>query len=63
MPRISGLDTLRKIKEKKPDLKIIMITGYRCAETAKEAIDAGASDYIVKPFSSKDIIKSVEKYI
>jgi DNA-binding NtrC family response regulator len=63
MPKISGLEILNKIKQKKPDLKIIMITGYRCAETAQEAINSGASDYIIKPFSSKDILKSVERII
>ena len=63
MPKISGLDTLRKIKAKKPELKVIIITGYRSVETAAEAINAGASDYIVKPFASKDILKSVERNI
>ena len=63
MPKISGLDILKKIKEKKPALKVIIITGYKSVETASEAINAGAVDYIVKPFSSKDILKSVERNI
>jgi len=63
MPRLSGLETLRNIKNKKPELKAIIITGYRSVETAAEAINAGACDYIVKPFSSKDILKSVERNI
>ncbi|MDD5291998.1 MAG: response regulator [Candidatus Omnitrophica bacterium] len=63
MPKLSGLDTLREIKKEKPGMKAIIITGYRSVETAAEAINAGASDYIVKPFNSKDIIKSVEKSI
>lgn len=63
MPRKSGLDILRKIKQKKPDLKAIVITGYRSADTAQEAFNAGAVDYIVKPFASKDVLSSVERNI
>lgn len=61
MPRISGLDILKKIKEKSPNLNVVIITGYKSVETASEAVKAGAVDYIVKPFSSKDILKSVER--
>ena len=63
MPKMSGLDILKKIKEKSSELKVIIITGYKSAETAKEAIDAGAVDYLVKPFSSKEILKTVERNV
>ena len=63
MPELSGLDILKRIKEKSPNLKVIIITGYKSVETASEAIKSGAVDYIVKPFSSKDILKSVERNI
>ncbi len=63
MPKMSGLDILRKIKEKNTEQKIIIITGYKCVETANEAIKAGAVDYIIKPFSSKDILRSVERNV
>lgn len=61
MPKVSGLDILKQIKEKNSDAKVIIITGYKSVETASETVKAGAVDYIVKPFSSKDIIKSVER--
>jgi DNA-binding NtrC family response regulator len=61
MPRMSGLEILKNIKEKKPDLNVIIITGYKSVETATEAVKVGAVDYIVKPFSSKDILRSVER--
>ncbi|MFC1709663.1 response regulator [Candidatus Omnitrophota bacterium] len=63
MPKLSGLDILKRIKEKNPDLKVIIITGYKSIETASQAVKAGAVDYIVKPFSSKEILKSVERNI
>ena len=61
MPRVSGLEILKQVKEINPDIKVIMVTGYKSVETASEAIKSGASDYIVKPFNSKDILETVGK--
>lgn len=63
MPIASGLDTLRKMKQQNPRQRAIVITGYKSVEMAQEAIKAGALDYIIKPFSSKDILSSVERNI
>lgn len=60
MPIANGLDILKKIKGKHPQQKVIIITGYASVETAQEALRAGALDYVVKPFSSKDILNSVQ---
>jgi two-component system response regulator (stage 0 sporulation protein F) len=62
MPKVSGLDTLKELKKTKPDLKIIIATGYKSVETAQEAVRLGASDYIVKPFDSKQVLKAVKKH-
>lgn len=61
MPKIHGLDILKSIKEKHPNVKIIMVTGYCSVETASEAANLGASGYIVKPFEAKDILETVKK--
>ncbi len=61
MPKVSGLDLLSEIKTKYPDIKIIMVTGYRSVETAAEASRLGASGYLVKPFKSHDILETVRK--
>ena len=50
MPDMNGLDVLKKIKELKPDTGVIMITGYPEESVAKQAIEKGAFDYIIKPF-------------
>ncbi|MCK5013299.1 MAG: response regulator, partial [Candidatus Omnitrophica bacterium] len=52
MPKINGLEILRAIKEKYPELSVIIVTGYKSVETAAEASSLGASGYIVKPFKS-----------
>jgi len=58
MPKIDGLDLLRKIKERRPNMAIIMITAYASPEDAIAAMKAGAYDYLTKPFKLKEI-KSV----
>jgi len=61
MPKINGLEVLKEIKKKSPQVKIIMVTGYNSVETAAEATRLGASGYIVKPFKSQDILETVKK--
>ena len=63
MPQASGLDILKKIKEKYPKVQVIIITGYKSVETAAEAVRLGASGYIVKPFKSEEILATVRKNI
>ncbi len=49
MNDLSGLDILRKAKGKSPDTEVLIVTGYASEETAIEALDEGACDYIAKP--------------
>lgn len=60
MPQESGLDTLSKIKTKYPDIKVLVATGYKSVDVAKEAIQRGASDYVVKPFESSVILDKIQ---
>lgn len=59
MPKMSGLETLKRIKKISPKTKIIIASGYKSVETAQEAIKLGASDYIVKPFESNELLKKI----
>ncbi len=52
---ISGIELLRILKEKKPDLAVIMVTGYPSIRTAVESIKLGAFDYVAKPFTPNEI--------
>jgi DNA-binding NtrC family response regulator len=51
----NGLDVLQKIKAKKPDQRVVIVTGYASIDTAVEAIQKGASDYIPKPFTPDEL--------
>jgi len=58
MPKIDGLELLRKVKELRPRVSVIMITAYASPEDAIAAMKAGAYDYLTKPFKLREI-KSV----
>lgn len=60
MPKRNGLDVIKEIKEKYPQLKIIVVSGYRSVETAAEAVRLGACGYIVKPFKAEEILATVK---
>jgi DNA-binding NtrC family response regulator len=55
MPKMSGMELLRYVKEKRPDIPIVMITAYGTIKQAVEALKAGAMDYIVKPFDVEEL--------
>ena len=59
MPKMHGLEILKQIKEARPVLPIIIVTGYQSVEMAQEALKCGAIDYIPKPFESQEILKAV----
>ncbi|MFQ5441845.1 MAG: sigma-54-dependent transcriptional regulator [Thermodesulfobacteriota bacterium] len=56
MPGMGGIKLLEKIKEYDKDILVIVITGYATIETAVKAIDAGAYDYITKPFRLDELM-------
>ena len=56
MPGMDGLTVLKAIKERWPESEIVVITGYPCLDTAKEAIRLGAHDYLSKPVAPNEVI-------
>ena len=59
MPGLDGIGVLQKAKEIHPDLPVLIITAYASLETAVEALRAGASDYIIKPFLLEEIVLKI----
>ena len=55
MPKVSGLEVLSSVKEISPETKVIMITAHASFESAVEAMNQGAYDYITKPFNVDEI--------
>ena len=63
MPGIDGLQFLRQVHEKWPELPVILMTAYGSLETTMEALRLGAWDYISKPFSPDQIRAMVKKVL
>jgi two-component system response regulator FixJ len=59
MPEVTGIDVLREVSEKKPDLPVIIITGHGDVPLAVEAMKLGAADFLEKPFDDDLLIESV----
>ena len=60
MPGMGGMDFLKGLKEKDPEIPVIIMTGYGTIESAIEAIKAGAYDYITKPFKPDRLLLDVQ---
>lgn len=61
MPGDSGLDLVRFLKRERPDVQVLVMTGYGELNTAIEALRLDADDYLLKPLDLKDLTHSVER--
>jgi DNA-binding NtrC family response regulator len=55
MPKMDGIEVLRRVKETRPDIEVVMITGLNKIDTAVKAMKLGAFDYLPKPFEPQDL--------
>jgi two-component system response regulator HydG len=63
MPKVSGLDLVRHVRENMKETEIMMITGYATVEGAVEAIKSGADEYLSKPFTDEELLDAVKRSI
>jgi signal transduction histidine kinase len=63
MPEVNGLDALKEIRARFPDTYVIMFTGKGSEEVAVELMKAGASDYVLKPFSNTKLVERIENVL
>src|SRR5574344_2020575 len=61
MPFMDGLELARLVKKIQPWIRIIILSGHDEFEYAKKAISIGVEEYILKPFSSEDLLSSLTK--
>jgi DNA-binding response OmpR family regulator len=55
LPGTGGLDVLRSIRSSKPDLPVVVVTGSAMVEERVRGLDAGADDYVAKPFAYAEL--------
>lgn len=63
MPTIGGMEVLRETKRLRPQTHVILITAFATVDNAVEAMKAGASDYITKPFRIDDVQTKIRKVL
>jgi len=63
MPEMDGVDVCKAVKHLRPDIDVIIITGYASVESAVETMKFGALDYIQKPFTEDELVGLVKKFV
>ena len=63
MPKISGLDLVKYVKENLRDTEIMIMTGYPSVRSAVEAVKDGAEEYLVKPFTDEELLSTVSSML
>ncbi len=63
MPDMDGVEVTKAVKHLRPDIDVIMITGYASIESAVETMKYGAMDYVQKPFTEDELVEFVNKIL
>jgi len=61
MPAMDGVEVVKAVKHMRPDIDVIVITGFATVETAVETMKYGATDYVQKPFTEDELLAFVKK--
>ena len=61
MPEMDGIEALKAIKEKRPEMQIILLTGHATVEKGVEAMKAGAMDFVEKPADLDALSEKIKK--
>lgn len=60
MPGLTGFELLTRIRDERPDVAVIMITGYEDPEVKKRAFEAGARGFLLKPFMFAEFAEAIK---
>jgi CheY-like chemotaxis protein len=63
MPEMDGLEVTKSVKHLRPDIDVVIITGFATVETAVECMKFGAMDYVQKPFTEDELLEFVKKLV
>lgn len=61
MSPVSGMELLTLARREKPGMQVIMLTAFASVETAVQAMNVGAYDYVSKPFKAEDLVATVRR--
>lgn len=63
MAKMDGIQVLKEVRQKHPDVEVLVITAYGTIEKAVEAMKLGAADFITKPFSSEEFGVKIDRLL
>jgi CheY-like chemotaxis protein len=63
MPKLDGIEAMKKLREKGYKIPIIAVTGYALPEQIKESIDGGMSNVLTKPYETESLLKMINQYL
>jgi len=63
MPKLDGVEAARLIRDENPLAKIIMVTAIGQQAVMNEALQAGASEFLVKPFDPEKVLSAIQKLL
>jgi DNA-binding NtrC family response regulator len=63
LKKMNGVEVLKLIKQSRPEIDVLMLTGYPTLETAKEATGSGASEYLVKPIDKNELEDKIQRIL
>jgi DNA-binding response OmpR family regulator len=63
MPVLDGMYLMRQVREKRPGMPIIVMSGYSTRETIREALELGAATFIAKPFTPDELSATVRSIL
>jgi DNA-binding response OmpR family regulator len=59
LPKLDGIEVCKRLRELRPDLQILMLTARGSEDEKVNGLDAGADDYVTKPFSLKELVARI----
>ncbi|MFI3196874.1 MAG: response regulator [Methylococcaceae bacterium] len=61
MPDMDGIETLQHIRKTDDQVIVVILTGYGCPDTIRDAVDLNVSEYLSKPFENKQLVSVIGK--
>lgn len=61
MPGLGGLEVIRRIKEERPSLEVILLTGHGSVKNVEEGMALGAFDYLMKPVKIDNLVRVLKR--
>ncbi|MEI6434754.1 MAG: response regulator [Bacteroidota bacterium] len=61
MPEMDGIETLRNIRKSDDNVRVVVLTGYGCPDTIRDAADLNVTEYLSKPFENEELVSIISK--